>query len=178
MGFFQIKIKMDKQKQLLQKVSEAITEKPVTLDIEVKPKNRIHAWLLKRKLAPLTRHYEIKPQRVVNVYRIAGRAVLLDVAGIIGKEDNIGLLMQLMAKHGEDLFYIVAAAIQNNHKEPSEKLIRIVKNEFEMKDLFTVLSITVSNYNISAFLNSIALIVGVDALKIKSEQASPQVKGS
>jgi hypothetical protein len=49
-----------------------------------------------------------------------------------------------------------------------------VKNEFEINDLLTVLQIAVSNYNINAFFNSIALMVGVDALNIK---VSPQVNG-
>jgi hypothetical protein len=162
------------QKNLLEKVSETITEKPVKITVDVKPKNQLHAWLIKHRIKPSKRFFEIKPQRVGNVYRIAGRAVKLDTGKLFQTEDRIGSMVDVLSRHGEDIFYIVAAAIQNDHREPTEALIEIVKNEFEMNDLLTVLQIAVSNYNINAFFNSIALMVGVDALNIK---VSPQVNG-
>jgi hypothetical protein len=159
------------EKQVLQEVAKTITEAPVKLTIDIKPKNKIHAWLIRHKYCPSQRFYEIKPQRVVNVYRIAGRAIKLDVEGIVENTDVFGMLMRTMATNGEDIFYIVAAAIQNDHREPTDKLIDIVKNEFEMEDILTVMKIAVNNYNVSAFLNSIALMTGIDA--VKTRKVSP-----
>lgn len=158
------------------KASETMTEKPSSLVIDVKPKNKFHAWLIKGKLSPSKRYFEIRPQRVVNIYRMAGRAVSFDVSGIMDNivKDNVGTINDVMARHGEDIFYIVACAIQNDHREPTEKMLDIVRNEFEMQDIFYVMNIAVGNYNVQAFLNSIALIVGVDALNLK---ASPVVNG-
>lgn len=153
--------------QVLGEVAKTITEQPVKITIDIKPKNKIHAWLINRKYCPSQRFYEIKPQRVINIYRIAGRAVYLDVAGIAEDTDVFGMLMRTMAKNGEDIFYIVAAAIQNDHREPTDKMLDIVRNEFEMEDILTVMKIAVNHYNISAFLNSIALMTGIDAVKIR-----------
>lgn len=167
----------EKQTQETQrKASETMTEKPSSFYVDVKPKGKLHSWLIKRKLSPSRHYFEIRPQRVVNIYRMAGRAVSLDVAGIMDSvvKDSVGTINKIMSSHGEDIFYIVACAIQNDHREPTEKLLDIVRNDFEMQDIFTVMNIAVGMYNVQAFLNSIALMVGVDALNLK---ASPEVKG-
>lgn len=163
---------------VLTKVAEVISEKPVSISFSVKPKNKFEAWLMRRNFKPSKRFYEIKPQRVGNIYRIAGRAVKLNVAGIFNNTDTVGTIMRVMAEHGEDLFYIVAAAIQNDHNEPSPSLIETIKNEFEMEDMLKVLKVAIGNYNISDFMTSIALITGIDALNVKTEnQASPAANG-
>jgi hypothetical protein len=164
--------------EILPKVAEAITERPVNFTIDIKPKNKLHRWAIKRGISPSKRFFEIKPQRVINIYRIAGRAVNFDTGKLFQTEDRLGTMNDVLTRHGEDIFYIVACAIQNDHREPTEKMIEIVKNEFEMSDIKTVLEITVSNYNIQAFLNSIALIVGVDALNLNATKASPQTNES
>lgn len=162
-------------KNTLKKVAEAITEKPITITVDVKPKNKLQALLIKHGFKPSKRIFDIKPQRVVNIYRIAGRAVKIDTGMLFQTEDRIGSMIDVIHRHGEDIFYIVAAAIQNDHNEPSEKMIDIVKNEFEMNDILEVLKVAVSNYNITAFFSSIALIVGVDALNT-NEKTSPETK--
>jgi hypothetical protein len=66
-----------------------------------------------------------------------------------------------MAQHSQALFYIVACILQNNHKEPSKRLIRFVGNNLELEDLVTIMAIGVLKYNIPAFLDSLTLIIGV-----------------
>lgn len=158
------------QETTLTKVVDMITEKPQTIEIDIKPKNKLQAFLIKANLKPSKRVFEIKPQRVINIYRIAGRAVRINAEGLLERmsKDSVGAMMDLLSKHGEDLIYIVATAIQNDHREPTKEMLDIVRNEFEVADLYTVLNVAVSNYNAAAFLNSIALTVGVDALKIKA----------
>lgn len=156
-------------------VADTVTEKPVSFDIDVKPKSKIHKLLLRLKLAPTKHHFEIKPQRFRNVYRIAGRAVTFDVSAIVDSEDGIDAMMNIMAKHGKDIEYIVAAALQNDHREPTQELLDIVGNDFEIEDIYTVLVIAVSNYRIQSFLNSTALIVGMKA--ILNKQAGPMKTG-
>lgn len=174
---------MTEEKEILKKVSETVTEKPLlTFDVDIKPTGdfkKLHQWLIDRKLRPSKRYFIIKPQRVGNVYRIAGRAVSFNVDGLIDDKGNIpdeldkvGVLIKLMVDYGQDIFYIVAAAIQNDDQEPSEALIKIVRNEFEMLDLLKVLRVAVGNYNITAFIHTIALITGVDALKTKVSPTS------
>lgn len=158
----------NKEKDIKRRVAETISEKPEILKIDVKPKSKFHAWLIRHKLSPSVHYFEIKPQRVDNIYRIAGRAVSLDVDGIIEDTDTVGVLMRTMSKHGEDLFYIVAAIIQNDHREPTQRILNIVRRDFEMKDILLVVRIGVSNYNIADFLSSIAFVTGINALKSKS----------
>lgn len=164
-------------KEVLPKVAEAITGKPQIMTVPVKPSSKFHEWLIKHKIKPSKHIFEIKPQRVVNIYRIAGRAVSLDVAGIAEDTDSVGMLMRTMAKNAEDIFYIVAAIIQNNHKEPKKRILDIVKRDFEMSDILTIVKIGVANYNIQDFLTSIAFISGISALKSEKPKASPQTNG-
>jgi hypothetical protein len=98
-----------KAEDVLPKVADTISEKAETITVDVKPKNRFERLLIKLKIKPSKRLFEIRPQRVINIYRMSGREKVLEVA--------------------------------------------------------------VSNYNTTSFINSIALIVGVDALNLK---ASPE----
>lgn len=166
---------MEKPKQNHKKVipqaANAVTEKPKTFDIDIKPKNAIHKFLIKRKLMPGKRHFEIKPQRVINVARIAGVAMPIAEELNFNHKDRIASLNKIMKKHSEDIFYIVACVLQNDHREPTSKMIDIVRNEFEMEDLEKVLIVGVNNYNLNSFTRTIALITGIEALNLK---ASPQ----
>jgi hypothetical protein len=156
-----------KAEDVLPKVANTMTEKPETITVDVKPKNKFERLLIKLKIKPSKRLFEIRPQRVVNIYRMSGRIVSLDLGTLLKTVDRIGPLMDIMSRHGEDIFYIVACAVQNDHREPTAKMIEVVKNEFEMTDIEKVLEVAVSNYNTTSFINSIALIVGVDALNLK-----------
>jgi hypothetical protein len=160
-----------KAEDVLPKVADTISEKAETITVDVKPKNRFERLLIKLKIKPSKRLFEIRPQRVINIYRMSGRVVSLDLGNLLKTVDRIGPLMDIMSRHGEDIFYIVACAVQNDHREPTPKMIEVVKNEFEMSDIEKVLEVAVSNYNTTSFINSIALIVGVDALNLK---ASPE----
>lgn len=161
-----------KAKQVLPKVADTLTEKPVEITIDVKPKNRLHRWLINKKILPAKRHFEVRPQRVINIYRIAGRAAQIEPGKLLQSEDRVGAFMELVSKHAEDIIYIVACALQNDHREPTKKLLNIVRNEIELDDILKVMQVAVANYNINSFISSIALIVGIDALK----KASPEEK--
>lgn len=163
---------MSEEREILTKVSETLTEKPFGFTIDVKPRGFWHRMKIKAKIKPSQLFYEIRPQRVVNIQRIAGRSVRFDLDGILNHDDRLGSLMKIMALHGEDIFYIVACILQNNHAEPTPAIITEVKNNFEMHELHTALHVGLSNYNITAFFSSIALITGVDALKIKASPAT------
>jgi hypothetical protein len=169
------------QKEASAKAGEVISEKPLEFEIDVKPQGNFEAWLIKHKIKPSKRLFLIKPQRVGNVYRIASRAVSIDLKGLnpetnITISQGVHVIMDLMSRHGEDIFYIVAAAIQNDHREPTKKMIDFVKQQLEMADIFKILVYAISNYNIQSFMNSIVLIVGVNDLNVNDKnQASPQV---
>lgn len=165
------------EKEALSAVSATLTDKPEVIRIDVKPRGWLHRFKLKYGLTPKYNIFEIKPQRVVNIHRIAGRVVKLDVGRFVETVDmyeKIKLFNEIMAFHADDIFYIVACAIQNNHKEPTESIINIVKNDFLIDDLYAIFTVTISNYDIASFSNSIALITGVDTLKPK---ASPMESG-
>lgn len=162
------------EKEVIALAGESITEKPNEFIIDIKPKTKLHAWLIKRKLMPSKRYFDIRPQRTINIYRISVKAVKMDTGMLFQSIDTVGALIDVLARHGEDIFYIVACVIQNDHREPTKSMIDMVKNEFEMHEIQAVLKIGVNNYNLPAFLNSIALMVGVDALTMK--KASPIVK--
>lgn len=138
-----------------------LTEKPTSFDIDVKSKGWFHKLRMRLKLAPTINHFEIKPQRVVNVHRIALRRQRIDEGDFLNNIDRIGTMNRIMANNADDIYYIVATAIQNDHREPTQSMIDIVKNDFEMPDLYNVMFIAVSNYDLTAFINTIALITGI-----------------
>lgn len=163
-------------KLVLPKVAEVITEKPTEFKLEKKVFFFGEKLLIKLGFISNKRVFSIRPQRVVNIYRISGIVVKLELGKLFKTVDNIGAMMDFISRHGKDVFYIIACMIQNDENEPTKRMLKIVENELEMEDMAVVLKIAVNNYNISDFLTSITLIVGVDALKVA--EVSPQEKGS
>lgn len=162
-----------KDKEVLSKVGETIVEKQTDIKIPILPRNIFHAWLQKHGLSATKKIFIIQPQKVDTIYRIASRSIKFNTGNLFKTTDVIGTIMDIMARHRDDIVYIVACILQNNTKEPKRKTLRLV-NTLEIEDIHEILQIGVSNYNINSFSKSIILVVGVDALEIKDEKVSPK----
>jgi hypothetical protein len=159
------KIKEDPidENDVLKKVGEAITEKPICIEFNLdKPLTENGEKVLK---------YSLKPIKVGNMYRIATQ--VRQIPDELLKElriDALSVIMDAIFDHIDKLIYIVAVGLQNNADEPDEGLIQLIRKEFDIIDIVKVYNAIMVQMNLKGFITSIILIKGADILKISDER--------
>jgi hypothetical protein len=160
-------------------VADILTDKPYTLRIpirwapEPKPVKRSLLDRLLRRALPAEhpetiRTFEIFPCVVANMYRIAGRAVLLPKE-ILGSSELTESVLPLIPEHLPNMVYIIASAIQNNHLEPAPELLVFIERNFTQVQISNALYASIEGLGLQDFLNSIVLAKGsVSILKPKT----------
>ena len=165
--------------EIIGQAADALTEKakfaitiPVTWRPEpkVKPRAGMFDLLLKKQTpeaAPETeRELVFYPCKVANMSRIARTALLLPNE-ILSNEINEAVLPLIADETNLDnLVYIIAAAVQNNHLEPARELLDFIKMNMDHDDMFLCLHKSFGVLGMQSFLNSIVLARGtVSVLK-------------
>lgn len=166
-------------KEILSGVADAFTDKKlgdITIRVAelIEPTQPEYTWWdwMRRKPKPapvlpeLQRTFTIYRPRVGNMYRIAGRAVLLPQEIRSGEIRAVGL--ELMNAHLKDIVYIVASGIQNNRHEPTTELITFIEDNFDNTDLLGALIMIIDTDEIQSFFSSIDLVRDVTILTPQS----------
>jgi len=133
-------------------VADTLTEKPkasftLLLAREPQPVNllaRIRRLFVKRQ----RRVFTIMPCYVGNMYRISGQAALIsneDKSGTFVEEACSWILSSMPIVQ-----YVSAAALQNNHLEPSAELIKIINRNFDSEDMANCIEPAVHNADLGS----------------------------
>ena len=123
--------------------------------------------LLRKPLAPQSRHFVIKPTVVANQYRIASKSLSLPVDLF---EDQSKMLAYV-PQHLPTMIYIIAAAITNTRDEPSSELIAYLEDNLDNLDVLQILAASLQSANMQSFLISITLMNGL--AKILTTSVNP-----
>ena len=118
--------------------------------------------------AETERSFTIYQSVVINQYRIAGKALSLPTDLY---EDEVKML-SYVPEHLPTMCYIIAAAIQNNYKDPDPELIRFLEYNLDNIDVLQILAASMQAANMQAFLTSIVLMNGMAT--ILNPKTSPQ----
>ncbi|WP_114937578.1 hypothetical protein [Mucilaginibacter endophyticus] len=118
-------------------------------------------------LPELERSFEIWPCVAVNQYRIAGVAVTLPSELFENSTD----MLAFVPEHLPKMIYIIAAAVQNDYREPDPELIQFFERNLDNIDIVQILSASLQAANMQSFLTSIVLMNGV--AKILKPKTSP-----
>jgi hypothetical protein len=165
---------------IIKSVTDALTSKMLFhITVKVKevertpvPQQSIWDKLLRKPLpqpiSPETeRVFTIYPCVVVNQYRIAGMAATLPTD--LFEEQS--LMLSYVPEHLPKMLYIIASAIQNNHKEPNAELITFLERNLDNIDISNLLTASLQATNMQDFMTSIVLMNGM--AKILIPQTSP-----
>lgn len=115
----------------------------------------------------LERTFEIWPCVAANQLRIAAKALSLPVDLF----DKQAKMLAYIPEHLPTMIYIIAAAVQNNFKEPEQELITYIERNIDNLDIMHVLGASLQNTNMEAFTHSIVLMSG--PARIVQPKASP-----
>jgi hypothetical protein len=169
--------------ETLSKVSNAITEEPVKIEVEVEPQNWLHAWLQKGKWSgkffPKTKVLFMHPIRMGSLIRISrlvltiDKSVLNQLKGLKNNFENTAFSHEIITNHGETLIQVVAMAIHNRKSDPPKWLVEMIRNQFAPKALLEVLMAVLRMMDTQNFTLSIISIRGLNILEM-----NPQTQGS
>jgi hypothetical protein len=160
----------------LNKVPGAILQEPTVIIVDVKPVNRMHKQLQKWKILPSKRKFSIYPTVPGSLIKISKLLLTINfdpesIKGGVNKYFEAGY--HHMADHAESLAKIIAIAIVNRKRDPSQQLIDFILYNFNSQDLIGTLTIVLSKMDVKSFMNSIILVRAMNLLKM-----SPEDQGS
>lgn len=141
---------------------EAFLDAGNVVNISIEPKNRWERILQYLGLKPKSLIYKLRKIRVGNRERIAARG--FDFPTEVNNGTYIvKRVLELTKDLSEDLRYCAAVALQNDRFEPKPELLDALR-WVDDETLFQILDASLSQLDISNFLNSIVLITGTQSL--------------
>lgn len=166
------------EKETLQAASDTLTEAPVTLDITIASRGRMHAWLQKIKLMPRKRSFLVRPATLGTLARISKLLLSIEVDDL-SQEQFLNSSYLLASAHHRTIAEVLAVAVTNTREYPGEKLIDFLLHHLTARELLFCTSLLLKQMDLSNFIYSIISIKGLSVLQgagkknVKNE-VSPQ----
>lgn len=160
------------ENQLKRQEVDTVSDKPATINVRIRPKNKWHRWAMKYKLMPSSKTFEIYGATLHTMSQIS--KTILDVKSERGS--SIEWAIDQVANHIDKAKYIIALAIHNKPGEPSKKLVDFLSHNMEAIDYYVCFGLIIEKLNISAFTNTIIYFQDLNILKSEKEKVSPVVQ--
>ncbi|MEN0095894.1 MAG: hypothetical protein AAGB30_10965 [Pedobacter sp.] len=155
--------------EALSTIGDVITQKSIRIEISRRPKNLFWKFLMSIGMVGNKHVFELRPIVVGNMYRIASKVIQIPDEYV--DVDVMAVAMKSATEHLDKMVYIAACALQNDHREPSKKLLEIVRNGFSSSDLAEMFSHVLVQLNVRDFIKSIVLMKGLNVLNARERDA-------
>ncbi len=164
-------------KKTLEQVVDATIQRALTIEITILPKNRLHAWLQRKRILPVKKTYEIRPIVLGNLLRISSLLLSIDPKFLKGGNGLLDTGHQLASYHTDTLIQVLAIAIQNNRAEPSGSLMSLIKYNLSPREMHQLLGIVLEQMDLTNFITSIISIRGLNVLETSEtlKEVSPEI---
>lgn len=146
--------------QVLTATADTILEKSVRIDIDILTPKWWERLLIKLRLLPAKRSFEIRPATLGNMIRISKILLDIDVTGYRSSASRMEANYQVYEKHGVKLAQIVAIAITNKEQEPESNLVNFIKENVTASELVSVVSVVLKQLDVVNFMSTIISIKG------------------
>jgi hypothetical protein len=149
-------------KHILQHKVAALTEQPLTIDIDIRKRTLID-WLLRR---PVKKEFEVRPTRLSTlIYFSDLTSRLTDPGETQGK--GLPALVASISNDGRLMFRILALLIEDTDKEPSKRLQKLLADNITITDAKILLMQLIEFSSITDFMSTTILIRKMSLLKTK-----------
>jgi len=163
------------EKTVLKAVSDTVTSKAVSFDIDIRVKNIFGRVREKKK------SFVVRPLTPSQLQRISKLIIDIDI-----DEITIARVFHLLRDHARTCAEIVAIAVSESREEPSDELIDLFFHNLDHADMDTALKIVLQQMEVVNFINTIVSIKSLNVLERKpagaqnagKNEASPIVPGS
>lgn len=150
-------------KQPLSSVSDTVLDKPIKLEVDIVPVNKVHDYLQKKGWKPKKKTFDLHRINMGTLIRIS--RILLDIdVSIFDKNNLLESNYRAIDQYGEKLAECVALCIHNKKSEVPHSLVQMVLTSFTTAELSRVLSIVLKQMDVASFMNSIISIKGANIL--------------
>lgn len=160
-------------KETLTKVADTTLQEPVSLSVDIKPRNRVDRLLQQWGILPKKRVFLITPICLGTLLHISKILLSIDVQIHQDQQKLLETIYQAISSHGEKMAQIVALSIQNSNSPVDPALVDFILRNFTAREMMSVLTIVVKQMDVSSFLSSIISIRGLNVLETPPVLASP-----
>jgi len=117
----------------------------------------------------------IKPAKIATARLVSMEASVLPNS-LTGNTPT-QLALESLALHQSRLAYIVSTSIQNNGKQPSKSLVKLIERNLDASMLASALSVSVRQLQLTEFINALILIKGTASIlhpSINEDSQNPE----
>lgn len=170
----------EEEASILKAVGNTITNEPAKVEIDIKAKNKFHAWLQKKNWMAKKRLLVIHPICIGTMVRIS--KLLFAVNFDFDAEKNkIKQSFQVTAENAATILEAVAIGILNKKHIPARELTQmksLLEEGVNAGELLTLLAIIVAQMDVSSFMRCTVLIGSLHVLKLSTTETGPEMKMS
>lgn len=138
------------EENILKKVPDVVDERSVRFEIDVRKKGKI-----KKK------SFEIRPLTLSQLHRISKLILDIDI------KDTASGVFELIKNHSTTCAEIIAIAVTDSKKKPSKKLVNLLFNNLDHRDMDTAITIVAQQMDILPFMSTMASIKTLSVLERK-----------
>lgn len=153
--------------KIFDQVSDVVTDKPVSLIVDIRPQNWWQKLLQQLRLYPVKRTFYIGQSTFGNLIRISKLLNAIDGMPLDFKDPSklINRMHTIIEKDGRVFAGIIAIAIHNKKSEPPESLIEFIEYNFSAKDISNVTSIVIKQMDVMGFIPTIISLKSMSILQ-------------
>lgn len=169
----------EKTKHILEKATNTVLDESILLSVDIKPKNNTHRSLQRWGILPVKKIFAVRPIVYGNLVRISKLLLGIDTA-VLNSGSMIEGNYRLMGDYAKIIAKVIAIAIHNRKKEPSDSLIDFIYYNFSSKEGLQVLKIVQQQMGVTDFMTTIILARGLNVLENEPKtngRVSPTEKG-
>lgn len=160
-------------KQTIEKISGAIMEETVTLQVDIRPRSWIHKLLIWWKWMPAVKKLVIEPITFGSVIKISGILAKMNI-DFLKDENLLNEYYKAVDREGRNIAKVIAIAVVNGEKDPPDHLVRFILRNFRPRDLLNTFSIVHRQMDVTNFIHSMVLMGKMNL----HEKTSPKDQGS
>ncbi|MBO9660274.1 MAG: hypothetical protein J7527_15750 [Chitinophagaceae bacterium] len=157
--------------EIIKNVSDTITDKTVTISVDIKPNSAFHAFLQRLKVMPSKRLFRVNGLRWGSLLRIS--AITANM-----KETLNDLLNDAQGKiitYGPDVVDVVAIGLHNKKSNPPESLKQFILDNMTAAEITDVMSVILNKMNVAGFISTIVLIKGLNVMETSQDQQGSSI---
>lgn len=179
---------MTQEKKALSETADAILQNSVTVTVDTPARTWWERLLVRVGLRKEQRVFHVKPLVLGSLIRVSKLLLSIDNSQFTSERINrrsefLNLGYGLAEQHGQHMARIVAIAVTNEQKEPSDSLVNFFLHHLTATELQRVFGIVMQQMEIQNFIVSIISARGLNVLEEKDANApnagmNPATKGS
>ena len=171
---------MTQTNDILQDVVEAVTEKPITFAIDLRPRHKIHKYLQDHprtaKYFPKRKEFVLHRVSYGNMLRISAITEAIGINDIDPQQRLNKVAFSLLNKHGRQIAKAIAYAVHNRESEPPQSLISDLIWNLSAEEMLQLVLLINTKLGLQSFITTTVYLTGLNVLEKEKPSEAPESK--